>query len=323
MFLNEPAGNTGEPVIPFSEKLSEHGVELTRDITSTLQINVGRLCNQSCGHCHLEAGPGRNEIMDSVTIQDVIAYAEKSQFEIIDITGGAPEMNPHIIKLVESLVPLASKIMFRSNLTAIDSHGKAKLLDILAKNKAIFVASFPSINEAQASAQRGDGVFFKSIDTLRRLNDLGYGKKESDLELNLVSNPAGAFLPSSQEATEKRFKQVLADKWGISFNSLFNFANVPLGRFRSWLTQSGNLQKYLEILIAGFNHCATEGLMCRTMVSVSWDGYLYDCDFNIAASLFMTGQKKHISEMPGPPEPGAPVAVADHCYACTAGTGFT
>ncbi len=323
MFQNEIDREPGQPVVSFSDTLLKHGVKLTRDTTSTLQINVGRLCNLHCRHCHLDAGPGRNEIMDAATVQDVIAYAEKCHFDTIDITGGAPEMNPHIIKIIESLVPLTSKFMLRSNLTAIDSYGKALFLDILAKNKIIIVASFPSINEAQANNQRGDGVFLKSIDTLKRLNEIGYGKNESGLELHLISNPAGAFLPPAQEATEKRFKQVLADKWDISFNSLLNFANVPLGRFRSWLVKSGNLESYFKMLIAGFNPCAIDGLMCRTMVSVSWDGYLYDCDFNIAGDLFMAGQKKHISEMPGPPEPGTPVAVANHCYACTAGTGFT
>jgi len=323
MSQNKPDTKTENPAVLFSETLSEHGIQLTRDTTSALQVNVGRLCNLHCGHCHLNAGPGRTEIMDAATVKEVIAYAEKCHFDTIDITGGAPEMNPNINKLIEDLVPLASNIMFRSNLTAIESPGKDRLLDILAKNKVIMVASFPSINEAQANAQRGDGIFLKSIDTLKKLNDLGYGEKDTGLELNLVSNPAGAFLPSPQEATEKRFKQVLANKWGISFNSLFSFANVPLGRFRSWLVNSGNLEKYIETLSTGFNPCAIDKLMCRTMVSVSWDGLLYDCDFNIAGNLFMDGQKKHISEMPGPPEPGTQIAVGDHCYACTAGTGFT
>ncbi len=152
---------------------------------------------------------------------------------------------------------------------------------------------------------------------------MGYGQDGSGLELDLVSNPTGAFLPSSQALTETRFHQVLEQKWGISFNDLFNFANVPLGRFRQWLLQSGNLEKYIEKLASGFNPCAVEGLMCRTLVSVSWDGYLYDCDFNLAKGIFMGGRKIHVSEMPGPPEQGSPIAVADHCYTCTAGVGFT
>ena len=160
-------------------------------------------------------------------------------------------------------------------------------------------------------------------DTLKKLNALGYGRKGSGLELNLVSNPTGAFLPPSQSATEKRFRQVLANKYGVVFNNLFNFANVPLGRFRQWLKTSGNFDKYMQKLFASFNPCAVEGVMCRSLVSVSWDGYLYDCDFNLARGILMGGRKIHASEMPGAPEPDSHIATADHCYTCTAGAGFT
>ena len=166
-------------------------------------------------------------------------------------------------------------------------------------------------------------MFNRSIDALKKLNNLGYGKEGSGLELDLVSNPTGAFLPSPQSQTEKRFRQVLEKKWGIVFNNLFTFANVPLGRFRDWLMQSYNLEKYIEKLASSFNPCAVEGLMCRTLVSVSWDGHLFDCDFNLAKGFYMGGRKIHISEMAGPPKAGNPIAVADHCYTCTAGAGFT
>lgn len=187
----------------------------------------------------------------------------------------------------------------------------------------MIVASFPSCNEAQSDSQRGRGVFRMSLDALRKLNAMGYGQDGTGLELNLVANPTGAFLPTPQTQMEQRFREVLKKNWGIVFNRLHAFANVPLGRFRQWLVQSGNLESYLQRLASSFNPCAVEGLMCRTLVSVSWDGYLYDCDFNLARDLPLGGKKTHVSEMEGPPEPGIPIAVGDHCYTCTAGAGFT
>ena len=307
----------------FRLTLAKHGLTLNRQHTATLQINVGLLCNQRCKHCHLSAGPDRKESMDLETVNEVIAYAQRSHFDTIDITGGAPELNPNLVTLIEKLSPLAPRIMLRSNLTALNVATREHLMDILKEYRVVVVASFPSFNESQADSQRGGGVFQESISALKKLNAMGYGQDGSGFELDLVSNPTGAFMPSSQAQTETRFHQVLEQKWGISFNDLFNFANVPLGRFRQWLLQSGNLEKYIEKLASSFNPCAVEGLMCRTLVSVSWDGYLYDCDFNLARGLFMGGRKIHISEMSGPPQPGSPIAVADHCYSCTAGAGFT
>jgi radical SAM/Cys-rich protein len=179
------------------------------------------------------------------------------------------------------------------------------------------------LNEVQAESQRGKGTFRTSLDVLKKLVNLGYGQEKSGLELDLVVNPTGAFLPASQAETEKRFRRLLHQKWGIEFNELFCFANVPLGRFRSWLIKSGNYSNYLSKLKSAFNPCAVAGLMCRTLLSVSWDGYLYDCDFNQAAGLFMGNHKTHVSEMKNTPEPGSPIAMGDHCYTCTAGSGFT
>lgn len=308
---------------PFRQALARHGLRLDRAKTTTLQINVGLLCNQTCRHCHLSAGPDRKENMDAATAEAVIAYAGRSPFKVIDITGGAPELNPILPKLIEELSPLPPKIMLRSNLSALNEGGRDHLMDLLRAHRVIIVASFPSLNAAQADSQRGQGIFETSTAVLRRLNAMGYGREGTGLELNLVSNPTGAFLPASQSQTEKRFRQVLDKKWGIAFNHLFAFANAPLGRFRGWLSRSGNLDNYLEKLASAFNPCAIEGLMCRTLVSVSWDGYLYDCDFNLAKSLCLGGRKIHVSEMSGPPEPGSPISVADHCYTCTAGSGFT
>ncbi|MBW1996796.1 MAG: arsenosugar biosynthesis radical SAM protein ArsS [Deltaproteobacteria bacterium] len=308
---------------PFSQTLARHSLRLSREETTTLQINVGLLCNQACRHCHLEAGPDRREIMPWKTAQDVVAYAERSGFEVVDITGGAPELNPNIHELIEGLSPLTPRLMFRSNLLARNNENREGLLHLLRDRGVVIVASFPSLNESQTDSQRGEGVFSRSVRALQRLNKMGYGNKETGLELDLVSNPTGAFLPESQKETERRFRQVLEKRWGIVFNNLYSFANVPLGRFRKWLSDSGNLDAYIEKLSSGFNPCAIEGLMCKTLVSVSWDGYLYDCDFNLARGLYLGNTRIHVSEMPGPPEPGSPIAVADHCYTCTAGAGFT
>jgi radical SAM/Cys-rich protein len=308
---------------PFLHTLSRQGLKLERGRTTTLQINVGLLCNQACRHCHLSAGPGRGENMDAATAEEVIAYAKRSDFEVIDITGGAPELNPNLAMLIGGLSPFSQRLMFRSNLVALNDGTRGDLFQLLQAHKVVIVASFPSLNEDQADSQRGKGVFRASIDALKKLNAIGYGQNGSGLELNLVSNPTGAFLPSSQKQMETRFRRVLQQKFGIVFNNFFVFANVPLGRFRQWLIQSGNLETYLSKLVSSFNSCAVDGLMCRTLISVSWDGYFYDCDFNLAIDLPMGGRKVHVSEMKGPPPPGSPISVADHCYTCTAGAGFT
>jgi radical SAM/Cys-rich protein len=260
--------------------------------------------------------------MDLETVEEVVKYAERNDFETIDITGGAPELNPNLGYLIEKISPFASRIMLRSNLSVMkDKLGD--LVDLLKSYRVVIVASFPSINITQTDSQRGEGIFKESIEVLKKLNGIGYGSNDAVLELHLVSNPTGAYLPPTQEQAEKRFHQVLENKWGVVFNNLYNFANAPLGRFRQWLLKSGNFEKYIAKLSDKFNPCAVEGLMCRTLVSVSWDGYLYDCDFNLARGLAMGGQKFHVSEMKGPPKAGSQIVTADHCYTCTAGSGFT
>ena len=306
----------------FKATLAEHNLELVRRPTETLQINLGYMCNQVCKHCHLEAGPNRTENMDAATVDEVVAYAARGRFKTVDITGGAPEMNPNLIGLIEKLTVVGPKIMLRSNLTALKER-MDQLIEPMKDHKVSIITSFPSLNEFQTDSQRGRGVFDETIETILILNKEGYGNNGNGLELNLVSNPTGAFMPSNQEQAEKRFHEILEKKWGITFNNLFNFANVPLGRFRNWLINSGNFESYMQKLVSSFNPCSVEGLMCRTLVSVSWDGYMYDCDFNLARGLNMCGKKVHVSEMPGPPETGTPIATADHCYTCTAGSGFT
>jgi radical SAM/Cys-rich protein len=312
---SEPSG--------FSKTLARHGLKLTRDNTQILQVNLGLLCNQTCGHCHLNAGPGKTQVMTRQTADQIAAWAERVAFEMIDITGGAPEMNPDIVCIVKMFAALAPKLIFRSNLSALNSGGREHLMELMKHLKVTIVASFASINAAQADAQRGDGVFDASIAALHKLNAMGYGQPGTGLELNLVSNPTGAFMAADQAQTEKRFRQILQSKWGITFNHFFSFSNAPLGRFRQWLERSGNLSAYLNRLADGFNPCAVDGVMCRTLVSVSWDGYLYDCDFNLARGLPMGRNRIHVTDMIGRPKRGNPIATADHCYTCTAGAGFT
>ena len=311
------------PVEPFRQTLAKHGIILARAKTTILQVNIGLLCNQACRHCHLEAGPRRAKLMDRETMEQVLDVAQRFPFEAIDITGGAPEMHPNLVEMIERLAPLTPRLMLRSNLTALGHEQRDHLIDLCTHHGVVIVASFPSLNEAQAESQRGKGVFQESIGVLRKLNSLGYGRPGSGLELNLVTNPTGAFLPSSEEHLEKRFRHVLDNRWGVVFNNLFAFANVPLGRFRHWLEKSGNLDTYLQKLATSFNPCAIEGLMCRSLLSVSWDGFLFDCDFNQAAALYLGGKKTHISELKDLPEPGEPIAISYHCYTCTAGSGFT
>ncbi len=312
-----------EGIQPFSMTLSQFGLNLTRSETTTLQVNVGFLCNQVCKHCHLGAGPDRAEIMDRETVEQVVNFAKRTKFQVIDITGGAPELNPNLAQMIEQFSPLAPRIMLRTNLTALYERDTDRLLNVLTDSRVALVASLPSLNATQLEAQRGNGSWEKSLATLRRLNALGYGDPSSGLELNLVCNPTGAFLPASQKQAEEKFRSDLERKWGIVFTSLYTFANVPLGRFRQWLVESGNFEKYMGKLVSAFNHCAIDKLMCRTLISVSWDGYLYDCDFNQAEAIPAGGIRKHISEVNSPPPPGSPIAVSDHCYACTAGSGFT
>jgi radical SAM/Cys-rich protein len=319
-YLASPTSQDPSPD-SFAGTLARGGIELRRAETTTLQVNVGFLCNQSCRHCHHSAGPGRTEVMSRETMGAVESFAQRGGFSVIDLTGGAPELVPGIEGFLERLAPLAPRILFRTNLTALA--GRADLVGLLARLRAAVVASFPSLSPSQTDNQRGEGVFETSIATLRMLNTAGYQREGSGLELDLVCNPAGAFLPPEQAAAGAQFHRELAGTRGITFNQLFAFANVPLGRFRSWLTSSGNLEGYLRQLAESFNPRAVSGLMCRNLVSVSWDGVLYDCDFNLARGLPLGGVRRHVSSAEGVPPPGSTIATGDHCYACTAGAGFT
>lgn len=306
----------------FQQTLEKHDLTLIRDKTVTLQVNVGRLCNLACKHCHVDAGPGRKEVMTRQTMDEVIRFAKANSFSVVDITGGAPELVPDIEHLIAGLAPLAPTTMLRTNFIALLDPSKRELLDLCCRLKVALVGSFPSTNRQQADAQRGDGVWEKSIDMLHRLNDLGYGKQGTGLELYLVSNPAGAFMPVNQCTAEKKFKADLAGKWGIEFTNLFTFANIPLGRFKTWLEQSGNVDEYMAKLSSSFNPSTVNGLMCRSLINVSWDGFLYDCDFNMAAGLPYSGSPVHITDVQSIAS-GTPIMTDAYCFACTAGAGFT
>jgi radical SAM/Cys-rich protein len=307
----------------FARTLRDHEISLARERTDALQVNLGLLCNQACKHCHLSAGPHRQELMDAGTAGQVADYVRRAGFALVDITGGAPELNPNLPALIRGVSGGDRKVMVRANLTALGLEQSRGLAELFADHGVAVVASLPALSPAQTEAQRGAGVFQGSLEALTRLNQLGYGREGSGLELNLVSNPAGAFLPPAQDKAERRFREQLAKKWGISFNHLYTFANVPLGRFKDWLVGSGNYDSYLDRLKGAFNDCAVEGLMCRRQVSVAWDGLLYDCDFNLAAGLPLGGRRVHVSQLDAPPRAGEPIAVGEHCFTCTAGAGFT
>ncbi len=305
----------------FPKTLAEHGLELRRGKPTILQINVGLVCNLACKHCHLEAGPLRTECMSEDTVDAVIAYAKAHSFDLIDITGGAPEMNPHLSRLLEGVAPLTKQIMIRTNLVALGTEERHNLIELLTRLHVIVIASLPSPKKAQTDKVRGPKTHDASVLVLQALNERGYGQEGSGLELYLVSNPSGAFLPAEQTGLEKRFKKELARNFGITFNKLLVLPNAPLGRFRTWLQSSGNLEDYITTLATAFNPGALCGVMCRETISVAWDGSLYDCDFNQAAHLPMTG-RPNVRDLTLPTE-GQPIAIGDHCYACTAGSGFT
>jgi len=307
----------------FQKTLDRHNLTLTRDATTMLQVNVGLACDLLCRHCHLEAGPGRTEMMNSAVMTEIVACARRLPFTDIDLTGGAPELLPGLADLVVSLAALTPRLSVRTNLLALSRPESAELPGIYRDHRVTIVASLPTTNPGQTEAQRGSGVWARSLAMLKFLNSLGYGMEGSGLELNLVSNPSGAFLPPPQAQAEKKFRHDLERQHGIRFNRLFTFANVPLGRFRNWLERSGNLETYQHKLERSFNPCTLPGLMCRSLISVNWDGYLYDCDFNLAAGLFHGEQRRHISQFTAFPREGTPIPVGDHCFACTAGSGFT
>lgn len=288
------------------------------------QINVGKMCNQVCKHCHVDAGPDRKEIMTRETMQQCVDIIAKYKFTTLDLTGGAPEMNNNFRWFIEEIrkVDADIKIIVRCNLTIILANPKYHdLPDFFKKNNIEVVSSLPATSASRTDSQRGDGVFEDSIKALQMLNAVGYGMEGTGLNLNLVYNPAGAFLPAGQAGLEKEFKRVLKTKFNIEFNSLFAITNIPISRYLDYLLVSGNYAAYMEKLVAAYNPVAATNVMCRNTLSIGWDGYLYDCDFNQMLELKVAAKSKHISEFDYDELSNRSIIVNQHCYGCTAGAG--
>ncbi len=297
---------------------------LRRAALTTLQVNVGYRCNQQCLHCHVNAGPNRKEEMGAETVDLVIRYLEVSGVQALDITGGAPELNPHFRRLVSAARTLGVHVMDRCNLTITEQPGQEDLIDFLAANRVEVVASLPCYLEENVDSQRGKHVFEASIRALRKLNAAGYAHAGSKLDLNLVYNPLGPVLPPAQDALEAAYRRELGDRYGVVFNRLFTLANMPIQRFGSTLVSKGQFESYMRLLKSAHRDENLDGVMCRTLLSVDWQGYVYDCDFNqmLGLPLRLNGQRRrHLSDLTGVNVEGLPIVVADHCYGCTAGQG--
>ncbi|WP_192820479.1 arsenosugar biosynthesis radical SAM (seleno)protein ArsS [Rufibacter sp. LB8] len=322
--LSQPTA-LGQRFKGFGQRLKEHGLfPLKPTGISILQVNVGKMCNQVCKHCHVDAGPDRKEIMTRATMGYILqAVAATPEITTIDLTGGAPEMNPDFRWFVEELSLLGRQVLVRCNLTIILANKKYHdLPEFFKKHRVHVVSSLPYFTASRTDTQRGDGVFEKSIKALQMLNAVGYGQEGTGLELDLVYNPAGAFLPGSQKSLEKEFKQRLLQTYGITFNQLFAITNVPISRFLDYLISAGNYDAYMEKLVTAFNPVAAANVMCRNTVSVGWEGTLYDCDFNQMLELPVESRApRHIKEFSAEALKERNIILNQHCYGCTAGAG--
>jgi radical SAM/Cys-rich protein len=297
---------------------------LRRRRLEILQLNLGYKCNQSCLHCHVNAGPTRTEMMSRETIGDALAFLGVTGVKTLDITGGAPELHPHFRELVERARELGVRVVDRCNLTILEEPGQEGLGVFLKSNQVEIIASLPCYTEELVDRQRGKGVYEKSIRALRRLNGLGYGVPGGRLVLNLVYNPQGPSLPPDQATLEGEYKRVLGERHGIVFNRLLAIANMPIQRFGSTLVSKGQFDAYMALLHRSHRPENLDAVMCRDTLSVDWQGALYDCDFNqmLGLPLRLEGRKRvHLSELIGRDLAGNPIAVRDHCYGCTAGQG--
>jgi radical SAM/Cys-rich protein len=297
---------------------------IARRRLETLQVNVGYVCNQACLHCHVNAGPTRTESMSLETAELVLRYLEASGAATLDITGGAPEINPHFRRLVRGARALGARVIDRCNLTILSEPGHEGLAEFLAHEQVDVIASLPCYTEELVDRQRGKGVYERSIAGIRALNALGYGRAETALVLDLVYNPQGPTLPPSQAKLEADYKRILGEQFGIAFNRLYTVANMPIQRFGSTLVTKGQFNGYMELLRNAHRDENLAGVMCRSLVSVDWQGYLYDCDFNqmLGLPLAVAGRARaHIRDAMDRDLDGNPIVVRDHCYACTAGQG--
>lgn len=309
----------------FSERLATLGHRPFKPTEIEIfQLNIGKLCNQTCAHCHVDAGPDKKEENMSMTDLErcVEIIANTPSIKIVDITGGAPEMHPGFRWFVEQCTALGKEVIDRCNLTIIMANPKYRdLPEFLAKHKVHVVSSLPYFSKKRTDGQRGDGVFEDSIKALQLLNEVGYGKPGSDLILDLVFNPSGAYLPGKQETLQAEFKRQLDRKFGIEFNYLFAITNLPVARFLDYLLDTGNYEEYMQKLVDAYNPATVEGLMCRNTVSVSWDGYLYDCDFNQMLDLKVAAKGQHINTFDIDELRKRNIVLNQHCYGCTAGAG--
>ncbi|MDQ4123440.1 MAG: arsenosugar biosynthesis radical SAM protein ArsS [Acidobacteriota bacterium] len=314
IFPNSPIG--------FDEKLSKHGLELRSGKIDTLQINVGKLCNQACKHCHVDASPTRTEIMSLETVEACLDVLRRFKIPVLDITGGAPELNLHFRYLVTEARKTDAKVMVRHNLTVMFEENQTDLPEFFAQNAVEVVSSLPYFLPNQTDAQRGAGVFEKSIEAIRKLNSVGYGFGESGLILNLVYNPVGAFLPPAQNAIEADFKRELNGRFGVRFNNLFTITNMPIARFLDYLRRSGNEERYMTKLVNAFNSATVSGLMCRNLISVDWMGKIFDCDFNQMLEIPVDENlPQTIFDFEPEKFANRTIKTAAHCFGCTAGAG--
>jgi radical SAM/Cys-rich protein len=313
--LDRPTGQS------FSSTLASHGLMLQRARTEIFQLNVGKLCDLTCIHCHVNAGPKRKEIIARDTVDRILGWLADTQFTTVDLTGGAPEMVPDFRYLVEQLraIPHIDTIIDRCNLTILLEPGYDWLAGFLAAHRLKIVASMPCYQPENVNAQRGDGVFDRSIRALQLLNSFGYGRR-AELALDLVYNPNGDFLPPNQAELEADYKCELKKHFDIDFHRLYTITNMPIGRFASWLKHSGKLSDYMQLLVEAFNPASVAGLMCRNTLSVGWRGEVYDCDFNQQLGMQW---KRPLFLWDLDPEQleGRPIAVGEHCFGCTAGSG--
>ncbi|HUF81080.1 MAG TPA: arsenosugar biosynthesis radical SAM (seleno)protein ArsS [Burkholderiales bacterium] len=297
---------------------------IRRKQLETLQVNLGYKCNQTCLHCHVNAGPNRTEMMDRETVLEVVAFLKASGVKTLDITGGAPELNPHFRGLAAAARRLGAHVMDRCNLTVLEQPGLEGTAQFLAAHQVEIVASLPCYLESNVNAQRGEGVFDASIRSLKKLNALGYGKDGSGLALNLVYNPQGPSLPPAQETLEADYHRHLSERYGVVFNHLYVLTNMPIQRFGSMLISKGQFEQYMDLLKNAYQPRNLDTVMCRNLLSVDWRGYVYDCDFNqmLGLPLAWRGRARtHVRDLIGTNLAGNSIRVKDHCYGCTAGQG--
>ena len=308
----------------FAQRIHLSGKDFNRRGIDVLQVNMGKYCNLACIHCHVESGPNRTELMSRETVDAVLRFLAGTTIPTVDITGGAPELNPNFDYLVESAVSLNRHVMDRCNLTVIFEPGKEYLPEFLKRNQVELVCSLPCYSQENVDRQRGQGTFDLSIRALQLFNKVGYGQPESDLELNLVYNPVGPHLPPPQDQLEQDYKRILKEQFGIAFNRLYCLSNMPITRYATHLRLRGEYDRYIELLETNFNAGTLNQVMCRNLISIGWEGSVYDCDFNQMLDLPMTdgkGEHLNIASLTLNQALNRPIIVGDHCYACTAGSG--